>query len=399
MLKKINILIFTIAYTVLIGQDTITNRYDENIILSFNTDLSYGTTSINNQFIDKLLYGGEITDEIKDKALSKTKQSNRLGVELNYEFKFYNMKDTFLLSMPKYRYYIGFGSFSNISSQFSHDFFQTTFYGNKDFVGKTAYLGNTNIFQSTFRKISFGLINKEKHTSFAISLISGEKHNLYDFSKADLYTSPNADNMTLTYQGKIENSDSLSNGYLSFSGAGLALDFSTRIKSIINIGVKNFGFVIWERNPASVDINNQYNFNGIEVQNIFDNNDFSINNIIDSLLPPKTSNNLVKLLPAIFNAEKVIIPDKKIQLTYGVRYKILSNYIPLVYVGTFYSFSNKLKSSLALTYGGYNTFEGKLNVYYTSKKLYIGIGTSNLLGSFSKNGYGKSISLSLMTLF
>jgi hypothetical protein len=399
MLKKINILILILAQSILFGQDTNMNKYTENIILSFNTNLSYGATSINNEFIDKLIYGGKISNELKDKVLSKTKSSNRFGVELNYEFKYYNMKDTFLVSMPKYRYYIGFGSFTNISSQYSYDFFETLFYGNNDFLGETAHLGNSTIFQSSFRKISFGLINKEKHTSFAISLISGEKHNLYSFSTADLYTSPNGENITLTYQGKIENSDSLSNGFLSFSGAGIAFDFSTRIKKKINVIVQNLGFVIWGRNPSSTQIDNQYNFNGIEIKNIFDNNSFDVNNTIDSLLPPAKSDNIVKLLPAIFKAEKIIVANKKIQLTYGVRYKILSNYIPLVYVGTFYSFSKKIKSSIALTYGGYNNFEGRFNIYYATKKLYLGLGTNNLLGSFSKNGYGKSANFSLMTLF
>lgn len=399
MLKKINILLLILMYTILLGQDTNMNKYNENIILSFNTDLSYGATNINNEFIDRLIYGGKISNELKDKALSKTKPINRLGVELNYEFKFYNMKDTFLLSMPKYRYYIGFGSFTNISSQYSHDFFKTAFYGNKDFVGETAHLGNSAIIQSEFRKISFGLINKEKKTSFAISLISGEKHNLYNFSTADLYTSKNGENITLTYKGKIENSDSLSNGFLSFSGAGVGIDFATRIKKTINVSIQNLGFLVWGRNPASVKVDNQYNFNGIEVKNVFDNNSFNINNTIDSLLPPEKSNAIIALLPAIFKAEKVIIADKKIQLTYGVRYKILSNYMPLVHIGTFYSFSNKLKSSIALTYGGYNNFEGRFNIYYTSKKIYIGLGTNNLLGSFSKNGYGKSANFSLMTLF
>lgn len=396
---KLNILILLLSCSLTYGQDCNMSRYNGSTVLSFNTELSYGATNINNEFINKLIFGGKINDEIKNNALQNTKATNRVGIELNYEFKYYNMRDTFLLSMPKYRYYIGFGSFTNINSKFSYDFFKTAFYGNKDYVGETAQLGNTNIFQNTFRKISFGLINKEKNTSFAFSLISGEKHNLYDFSLADMYTSADAENIILNYEGKIQNSDSLSNGYLSFSGAGVGIDFSTRIKNIINVSIKNLGVIIWGRNPSTTNINNQYNFNGIEVQNIFDNNSFDINETIDSLLPPAQSQNIVALLPAIFKVEKVIVADKKIQLTYGVRHKILSNYIPLVYLGTFYSFTPKLKSSLALTYGGYNNLEGKLNLYYASEKLYFGIGTNNLLGTISKNGHGKSVNFSLMTLF
>ena len=69
MLKTLNILLLTLIFNVVLGQDTNVNKYNENIILSFNTDLGYGATNINNDFIDKLIFGGKISNEIKDKAL------------------------------------------------------------------------------------------------------------------------------------------------------------------------------------------------------------------------------------------------------------------------------------------------------------------------------------------
>jgi hypothetical protein len=396
--KNILIILSLILYCSLsIAQDS--NAYTPNYVLSLSTDIGYGSSNINNQFIDKLIYGGHIDDELKGKVLSKTKKTNRIGLEVNYEMKFYNFKDTFLVSLPQYRYFIGFGSFTNISAKFSSDFFKTTFFGNKSFVGKTADLSNTNIFQSEFKKISFGLINFQKNTSFSISLISGEKHNLFDFKTAELYTAPNGQKLTLNYEGSIEKSDSLSNGFLSFSGSGIALDFSTRIKNILNLSATNLGFVVWGRNPSVTTMNNQYSFNGLEVDNLFDNNTFNINNTIDSILPLPESKNITKLLPAIFKLEKVINPEKKIQAIYGIRYKILSNYIPLVHLGAFYSFNHKIKSSTTLTYGGYNNLEANLNLFYATNKLYVGIGTNNLIGNFSQSGYGKSLSFSLMSRF
>lgn len=394
-----NILVIFIILVLGISANSQEIKTDKNYILSVNTEMGYGSSSINNEFVDKLIYGGHIDEELKNKVLSKTKGTNRVGAEINYEVKFYNMKDTFLLNLPKYRYYIGFGSFTNMSATFSQDFYKTTFYGNKEFVGKTANLNNTSLFESSFRKISFGLINPSNYTSFSISLISGEKHNLYNFNTAELYTSPSAQDITLNYSGEIERSDSLSNGFLSFSGSGMAFDFSTRIKKTLNLSIANLGFVIWGRNPSVTTINSQYNFNGLQVDNVFDNNSFDINTTIDSLLPSAESKTLVKLLPAIFKIEKVINPDKKFQLTYGVRHKILSNYLPLVQLGVFYSINNDFKCSAAVTYGGYNNLEGNLNLFYRSNKLYLGLGTNNLIGNFSKDGLGKSLNFSLMSLF
>ena len=57
-------------------------------------EANYGSTDLNNEFIDKLLFGGEITPDLKDKVLKRTNKRNRFGLELNYEVKFTELRDT-----------------------------------------------------------------------------------------------------------------------------------------------------------------------------------------------------------------------------------------------------------------------------------------------------------------
>lgn len=367
-------------------------------ILSFDLYTGYGSSNIQNEIVNKFLLGGHIDSTIKNKASDKLGKTNRFGAEANYEIKYYNLKDTFLRKLPDFRYYFGFGSYTNLSASYSEDLFRTAFYGNKQYEGQTAQFDNTNLFQSDFKKLSFGVINRENGMSVALSVISGNKHQLVNFDEASLTTSQGGGQLSLALNGQIQQSDSVSNGYLSFSGIGAAIDFSFRLLNTVNVKVTNLGFASWKRNPSITTINDTLNFDGFEIDNIFNPGELDINNELDSLLPAQKSEAFSSLLPAIFEINNVIKTDKKLQPFYGARYKINSNYFPYLYLGGFYNFNQKFKSSLAFSYGGYNKLEANMSLYYSSDKLYFGIGSNNLLGSFTKNGLGRSITFSAMIL-
>ena len=121
-----------------------------------STELNYGSTNLNNEFIQKLLFGGKIGASIKDKAIDKIKNKGRFGVEINADIKYINLKDTLFERLPNYNYYIGFGSYNNISAAYTKDLFSTVFYGNKQFENQTAILGRSSFIATKFEKITIG---------------------------------------------------------------------------------------------------------------------------------------------------------------------------------------------------------------------------------------------------
>ena len=102
--------------------------------IQVSTIVNYGSTNMNNEFVEKLLFGGRIENELKDKAIEKIDKKGRFGVEVNYNIKYINLDDTLFHKLPNYHYYIGFGSYNNISASYSKDLFSLIFYGNKQHI-------------------------------------------------------------------------------------------------------------------------------------------------------------------------------------------------------------------------------------------------------------------------
>ena len=164
------------------------NRDNYQVLAAFSAN--YGSTNLSNEFMQKLLFGGEITERLKELAIDKTNNRNRFGLEVNYEGQFVDMTDTLIKKLPNYHYYIGFGSYNNISASYTRDLFSTIFYGNKQFEDQTAELGRSNFTSYKFEKLTIGLMKKDWSQSFGLSLIIGDRFNSFNFRQADLYTAP-----------------------------------------------------------------------------------------------------------------------------------------------------------------------------------------------------------------
>lgn len=352
---------------------------------------SFGSNHLNNTFINTLAFGGNIDDEMKDDALDKSRLYNRLGGELNYSVNFYNLKDTFLRTSPNLRYYFGFGSFTNYSTQYTNDVFETVFYGNKPFVNEPIFLDGTRVFQSDFKKITFGVFNIKNNWKLGLSVVSGNQHQLLSIREGDLITKDNGNEIVLDADAIIQQSDSNSNGYLSFSSAGFALDFEKTLWNFVTVGADNVGLAFWRRNPATRTINSPVTFDGFTVDNINDLNNLKVEDELDSLIPQRESEAFTSILPAIFTIKKAIDYNKTWQVDFELRAKLLSNYVPYQYVGVMYQPNRYFDLSGGLSYGGYNNFEGRFQASYSNNNFRLGVGTNHLVGLISdENGYGKS---------
>ena len=379
-------------------QDSTEIKKKDKFQIEFLTQLNYGSTNLTNEFMNKLFWGGRIENDLKDEILAKTNKTNRFGVEINYETKVYIL-DTLFEKHPDYTYYIGFGSFRNVSVKYSQDFFRTVFYGNKPFTGETVILGKTKIIDTKFEKITFGILHKNRNTSLGISLIIGDKHNSFNFKQADLFTNTNGRALTLDYDGKILRSDSSNTGFFAFSGSGLGLDFHHIFFNKYALNISNFGFTIWKRNAKYSNVEKNYEYTGLEIDNLINIKDGEIEDRANELLPETENKTFATLLPTTFRVDKTFDFKKKIQPIYGVKYKLLSNYFPSAYAGVHYNMNTKIGFSGALAYGGYTKLRATAGAYLNYKKIYAGIETSNLIGIFSKKSNGNGGNFYLFTHF
>ncbi len=379
-------------------EDTLTNPIEEKWIPQYKIEGSfeanYGSTDLNNEFIRVLLFGGQITPELKDKVLNRTNKRNRFGVELNYETRFTELTDTLFPKLPDYRYYIGFGSFTNLSSSYTKDLYKLAFYGNKQFENETAKLARSNFTSYRFEKISFGLTNTDESRSFGVSLIIGDQFSGFDFEQADLFTHIDGTHLTVDYDGKIRLSDAVRRGFMAFSGAGIGLDFQTLFyKKMFRAKITNLGIAFWKRNTSFSNNTEQIIFDGVEINNIFSTSEEEFLTNAEDILPQMESQGFVTMLPTIVEIDRTANPELKTQPLCGFRYKFFSNYLPQFYGGIQHLLTDNFIVRSDLTWGGYSGLRLGIGAYYSSKRIRAGMEATNFSGMFFNNGNGNGVSV------
>ena len=147
-----------------IQHDTLVHKQE---VLIFGL-AEYGSTSLQNEFTKKLLYGGTITQTIKDNSLAEHGYTNRFGTEVTSEIEYRNYSVN-IGREGKYGFLIKGGTSLQYATRYAQDAFQLLFYGNAGFQGDTAVLSGTSYFGMTSTKLGFGLINKKTKSPSIIS--------------------------------------------------------------------------------------------------------------------------------------------------------------------------------------------------------------------------------------
>ena len=106
-------------------------------------------------------------------------------------------------------------------------------------------------------------------------------------------------------------------------------------------------------------------------------------------------------LPFSFSFYKIADPNsgEKIQGIYGVRMRAFSYYKPLFFAGIFYQPIKNLNMNLYASVGGYGAFRVGYSLYLgIIKNMNFSLSCNDLLG-WSKNGYGKDLTINLSYAF
>lgn len=369
------------------------NQYKNE--LKINGYGGYGSNMLNDQFLNKLVVGGFIDDNQKETALRFSDKYNRVGADLNYEITFHNYKDTLFEKFPKWKLYFGLGSYTQYSSTFTRDLFTSVFYGNRDFIDEKAIIGGSQILLLDFKKITVGFTHTEKKLSLGLSVISGNDLTCLHIKTGDYQVQNDGSSIVLNGDAVYNQSDSLGNGYLSFSGIGTAIDIRKEWK-FFEASITNLGFTTWKRNPSyNHVVFDDYSFQGVTINDINSAKDVTINNVFDTLISENKSKTFTKMLPFEFNLNSTFGKEKALAPIFGLRLRAFSNYHPYQYLGIKAKITKQIGLTSALSYGGYNNFEGKLRLNLYGKSYVASLGTDHFYGLISNTGFGNSIFFNL----
>ena len=374
-------------------------KYKNEII--FSGSANYSSTSLNNSLTKKLLYGGEITEAIKDKSFKLHGDLNRFGTDISVEIEYRNFSVN-LFKHKNWGFILKSGIYSFLAAQYSKDLFGVTFYGNEMYQGQLASFSGTNVSSFLFEKLGFGWLNKKTKSSVCLNVFNLTNSLSAKINTGGIYQSNDGDTLIVPFDGEASfiNSKSFSNGL------GLGLDFDIRIpmtyksaeSNYIQFLGRNLGLVSLTQAQTIYRADSVYTFTGFTFDQLLNNGDIlsSPANILDSVGISKSEKKSILFLPGFLQVSKLINENSKnrLQEFYGIRMYLSSIYTPMLFIGANYRVGKSLNIGLNGSYGGFTSY--RLGMYSSLKirNWNLALASENLI---SKNG--ESIILRLQCAF
>lgn len=418
MSKSFSLIIIFLLFEGLLQAQSFQNYFaDTTQRLSIQTEASYfyGSNGVSNQFINHFITGEKIDKEDKQDAYKNLKSKNVFGADLIFSLNAEIPFDT-LLGKSNMSLVVGVELVEHADVFFTEDLFKLAFDGNKQFAGTSADLGGTNINYFNYQQFNIGYVKyKKQHGNIAregvkFSIIKAQEHIAITVPRGKLFTEQYGRDISLDVNYIYNSSDTLNKGIGAFNGYGVSTDlfseFYLKNNDKITVQVNDLGFIQWNKKSIQLEADSIFNYNGIEIDNVFDLNDSLVANISqDSLLnliaTDKSKVGYSIALPTLVNVFYTKQFNSKIKIDIGAQYKILANYIPLVYTNIYFNFNPTFVAQTHFSYGGYGRFNTGLVFAKSFKnKFQCYLGSNNILAYFiPKATYSSSTFVGLKMYF
>ena len=348
--------------------------------IEWNTDLLFESGSLDKSFLNTMLYGGYISEIKKTRWINSGEENNVLYSEINNRLSYTFKKNN-------YSFGISLSDRNILNTSFSDDLLRLVFEGNFNYQNKTLDFGGTSIRADRFQQYTFtyGTNIKKVKVTTSLSYLAGNHHLSYIIEKGSLYTAPFGTSLDIAYDMSAFVSDTTSLNPFKNNGNGLALGLSTEFKfkeKTIHISFSDLGFIMWDPTSFNLATDSNFNFSGIEVENILSFNDSVIqeNNINDVILNTNQAS-FKSYIPANFH----------FRISGYSNYKYLKNYT-LGIQAKWQPYLDNTPLSFAKIRQGFNESNFK-NLYYI--KSILNAKYCNIIPTLSYGGYSSYTNLGL----
>lgn len=410
-MKKIFLTLFSIGIVVSFGQDIVRpfedSTFEGNMIRisSFNY---YSSNKFNNDLMDKFIYGGNITTEIKNKTRDKNSRINVLGAEVEQKVEYFAGN---LNPFKKVDYGLVFTISDNhlVSGNISNDLFSTALYGNAENIGDTMDFSFSHFQYQHFQKVGFGIFEKRTMSSLQLSYVGGSR--IIEGSLNDSYLLSENDSITLKMKGSGYASDKMY-PYMAFQGHGFALDLNYNFlftspkgnNQIINLSIGNLGMIFWNNKTNQYNVDSTTVYKGFDIQDFIGNDEGESRtyDFMDTLGIKSIQSTKYGALPVEIVLQKIAdqSSSQKLQYILGFKAILVKEYSPYIYAGVYYKPINDLSISSRIAYGGFGGLKWGLNLnYWIKERAAITVGTFDMIGNISKTGYGRGINFAAQFKF
>lgn len=279
-------------------------------------------SSINGQHI--LDGSGYLSNDFKNQFINDLDKDNYFFIQQESGSKYRNAKG----------WSVGFKNSILASIQFPKDLVELALYGNGQLIGQELSLAPTSAQVVHFTKLFYDQEINEK-LSTSIALVVGHQFANLDVKKGLFNTAELGASVNYDLELEAQFSDTTNLQIYSFNGIGFA--FGAEYKQAIENGkvsfaISDLGIIRWNNKTSNLNINSQYSFEGIEINDIDDLNDSLLTNELDKIEDDLQANTIQDYyhyrLPFRINARLSQNLNNKIanELTIGVDY--INNFYP-----------------------------------------------------------------------
>lgn len=370
------------------------------IILSARGDIQ--SNSLNNAFINRILLGGFVNSAVKESVMDRQKSINRIGFVLQEELEFRNY-DASIFGKSDFGWLLKAGNYSMASGAYNGDILGLALYGNDSYLGENISLAGTKFNFMSFQKVGFGIVHKKSKGFVALNFVNLSNSISAQLKEGSIRHAADGDSIFIALDGKFQQNQTKNIS----KGLGAAIDLEFRLPftwgknrtSFIGIQAKNIGFVVTNASHEYYNIDTSVQYNGFELNQLTQeggpfSSEFTLK---DSLgIQAKTGNRLL-ILPGFIQIGKIIDAYNKsaFQSFYGIRVYPNLYYIPQIYAGAQYRWSEQIQTGISASYGGFGQFRAGIYAAFKFEHFSIGLGSEDMYGAISKNGYGNSVYASL----
>ncbi|TAH25589.1 MAG: hypothetical protein EAZ07_06585 [Cytophagales bacterium] len=373
------------------------------ILLNTTYEIEMASNALTNSFMKAALFKGFIDEKEKNDVSKHLSQRNTLGLETNFAIHA-------LFRKPKYAVIAGIGHRELLYTKFSSGLFETIFRGNKMYTGQNVELGNTNIGYLNYDYLYIGLNKSIKNFNIysSIQLIRGGFWLNSNIEKAKMYTEVDGSYINFDSRLTLNYSPNKFSTFPSTSGLGSAINLGinwTKNQHKINFEIRDLGFIYW-KNQSKFSLDSNYKYEGIEANDLFDQNVFASNNIeIDTIAQkikvPKNTENITQFIPSTIIANYNFQLNPKTELFLGVKQILLSSYLPKITLRAQFQILKSLYVLPSINYGGFGKQSLEIGLIKSFNKTLIASCNLYIIEYllFNKNTLGSGLNFSLTKSF
>ncbi|MBK8848049.1 MAG: hypothetical protein IPO27_16550 [Bacteroidetes bacterium] len=404
MIKKISVLIIcwaAMAHITMAQQFILPVKIDTNYSFVGSSWEYYSAgNAITNKFAKAYLQNEFIDSTLKAEVVKNQNDNNMIGFHNEVDFYYCQKKS-------KIGWIAGLRFVSHAGGNFTDDLFNLYFNGNSPYKGDTLSLENFVFNYTTYQTIYGGVIfEKNRETNFwrlAVmpQYVKGQRLNNIT-NTGSLYTAPDISYINLDMDLKGYSSDSIKKKLDAFNGHGAGLSFNFQFGKPNNYTVTVFatdaGFVKWNNNTYSLQIDTSYYYDGIEIQNLLDSISLQVNgteNYKSSLINYRNQKGYTTMMPARIgmSIDKWLLSEK---LVAGIGFHYIADQVftPQVHLRVSYHFNNNFSLAVAGYKGGYKPYNIDLSANYQVRNWFFGANARFLEEIFQfGNGTAQGIAL------